>query len=250
MHKLFLHTKTIKDAITLHPVKDPTHMYRLHVYCNKERIQDLQQQGVKLQRVLRNMDWLIETGNDEKRGFQDARDFDHQLAINNSENMMGNVYFQIIIKSWSSYPDVSLEAPIMKIRGALRIDVDKVLEKTREIINEEDSEDQHLGKLNYLKINYGHWRFHTLYGIQHIVQATAINAKKDCNITGKMKTNYISQERSFYIQKPFSNYYLNSMRDLRALNLMCHHRNLRLFDVQRRIISHQRSGLFVRVWHA
>ena len=181
MQKLFLHdyngdgkifldklnTKTVNDAITLHPVKDPTHMYRLHVYFNKERIQDLQQQGVKLQRVLRNMDWLIETGNDEKRGFQDARDFDHQLAINNSENMMGNVYFQIIIKSWSLYPDVSLEAPIMKIRGVLRTDVNKVLEKTREIINEEDSEDQHLGKLNYLKIDYGHWRFHTIWHTTH-----------------------------------------------------------------------------------
>ena len=40
------------------------------------------------------------------------------------------------------------------------------------------------------------------------------------------------------------------MRDLRALNLVCNHRNLRLFDAQRLIISHQRLGLFVRVWRA
>ena len=38
------------------------------------------------------------------------------------------------------------------------------------------------------------------------------------------------------------------MRHLHALNLVCFHRNLRIFDAQRRIISHQRSGLFVRVW--
>ena len=39
----------------------------------------------------------------------------------------------------------------------------------------------------------------------------------------------------------------NSMRDLRELN----HRNLRLFDTQHHIISHQHSGLFIRtarVW--
>lgn len=31
---------------------------------------------------------------------------------------------------------------------------------------------------------------------------------------------------------------------------MWNHRNLRLFDAQRRIISHQPADLFVRVWHA
>ena len=29
---------------------------------------------------------------------------------------------------------------------------------------------------------------------------------------------------------------------------MCNHSNLRLFEAQPRIISHQRSGLFMRVW--
>ena len=37
-----LNTKTINDAITLHPVKDPGYMYRLHVHFNNERVQDLQ----------------------------------------------------------------------------------------------------------------------------------------------------------------------------------------------------------------
>ena len=37
---------------------------------------------------------------------------------------------------------------------------------------------------------------------------------------------------------------------LRALNLVYSRRNLRLFDAERRIISHQRSGLFVRAWCA
>ena len=35
------------------------------------------------------------------------------------------------------------------------------------------------------------------------------------------------------------------MRHLRAVNLVCNQRNLRLFDAQRRILSHQRSGLLV-----
>jgi len=40
------------------------------------------------------------------------------------------------------------------------------------------------------------------------------------------------------------------MRHFRTENLVSNHRNLRLFDAQRRIISHQRLGLFVGVWRA
>ena len=35
-----------------------------------------------------------------------------------------------------------------------------------------------------------------------------------------------------------------------TLNYACNHRNLHLFGAQRRIISIQHLGLFVRVWHA
>ena len=194
-----LNTKTINNAITLQPVKDPAHMYRLHVHFNKVRIQDLQQQGEKMQRVLRNMDRLIKARNKDKRGLQDARDLDHQLAINSSEK-----WEMFTFKSF--YPDFSLEAPVLKIQGALRIEVNNILEKTREFINDEVSKSQHLGKLKYLKINYGYRRFHPLYGMQHIVQVTVTSAKKHRDSkTGATKTIHISYERSFYIQQPFSN---------------------------------------------
>ena len=213
MQKLFLHdyngngniflgkldTNTINDAITLHPVKDPAHMYRLHVHFNKERIEDLQQQGVKLQRVLRNMDRLLQMGNEEKRGLQDGRDFHHQLAINNSETWQ-------MFTSKLFYPDLSLKAPVTSIRGALKIEVNNLLEKTKEFTNQEAKKNRHLGKLKDHEINYGYRRFHPLYGIQHVVQVTVINAKKHRNKkTGKTKTIHISYERSFYTQQPFAN---------------------------------------------
>ena len=113
-------------------MKDPAHMYRLHVHFTKVRIQDLQQQGAKLQRVLRKMDRLIQTRNKDKQGLQDARDFHHQLAINSSEK-----WEMFTFKSF--YPDFSFKAPVMKIRCALRIEVNNILEKTREVINEEVS---------------------------------------------------------------------------------------------------------------
>ena len=213
MQKLFLHdyngsgkifldklnTKTVNDAITLHPVKDPAHMYRLHVHFNKERIQNLQQKEVKLQRVLRNMDRLIQTGDKEKRGLQDARDFDHQLTINNSEKWEMFAYRSL-------YSDFGLNAPVKKIRGALKIEVSNILEKTKEFTNEEARKNRNLGKLKNQELNYFYRRFHPLYGIQHIVQVTVNSERKHPNRkAGTAKTIPISYERSFYIQQPFSN---------------------------------------------
>ena len=261
MEKIFLHdyngngkifvgkldSKNINDVITLHPVKEPAHMYHLHVHFNNERIQDLQQQGEKFQRILRNMDRLLQAnrssvhekrglqdGRDfhhhlvtnksekwemftsksfypnislkapvtkihgalknrlslyEKRGLQDARDFHHQLAINNSEK-----WKMFTFKSF--YADFGIEAPIASIRGALKIEINNILEKTKEVITEEFRKNQHLGKLKNQKLNYGYRCVHPLYGIQHIVQLTVISAKRHRHsITSHM----------FYTQQPFAN---------------------------------------------
>ena len=194
-----LHTKTVNDAITLHPVKDPAHMYRLHVHFNKERIQNIQQKEVKLQRVLRNMDRLIQTGNKEKRGLQHARDFHHQLAMKNSEKWE-------MFTSKSLYSDFSLNSPVKKIRGALKIEVSNILEKTKEFTTEEARKNRNLGKLKKQEIKNFYRRFHPLYGIQHIVQVTVNSESKQRNRkTGATKTIPISYERSLYIQQPFSN---------------------------------------------
>ena len=54
-----LDTKSVRNAITLHPIKQPAYMYRLHSHFFSLKVQDLQYQAVKLQRSLYNMDHLI-----------------------------------------------------------------------------------------------------------------------------------------------------------------------------------------------
>ena len=217
MRKLFLHdydasgqlflgelnSKTINDAITLHPIKDPAYMYRLHVHFNSERIQDLQQQGVKLQHVLRNMDLLLQAKRlslHEKRGFQDGRDLHHQLDMNNIEKWE-------MFTSTSLYPDIGLKAPYTKIRGGMKIEVDNILEKTKEFLNEEFWKNPDLGKLKEKELNYGYRRFHPLYGIQHVLQVTVSSMKKYGSKTAGQKETYqlISHKRRYYTQQLFAN---------------------------------------------
>ncbi|KAL9976419.1 hypothetical protein ACROYT_G013718 [Oculina patagonica] len=181
-----LNTKNINDAITLHPIKQPAYMYRLHSHFMNERIQDLQHKAVKIQRVLRTMNRLLQSdGNrlsrQEKISLQDERDFHHQLAINNTE-------IWDMFTPQSFYPETSLKSPMTEIRGALNIEVNNILKITKESINEEIRKNRHLGKLKGQKVNYAYRRVHPLYGTQHIVQVIVKSAKKHLNNTRHLET--------------------------------------------------------------
>ena len=196
-----LNTKAINDAITLHPIKQPAYMYRLHSHFMNERIQDLQHEAVKLQRVLRNMDRLLQVnGNElslkEKRGLQDERDFHHQLTINNTEK-----WDMFTTKSF--YADTKLKSP----HGALimNIEVSNLLEKTKEFVSEEVRKNRNIKKMKVQKINHGYRRVNPLYGLQHIVQVTVKGKLKSNTPKGKRKIIYTSQKRYFYTQQPFGN---------------------------------------------
>ncbi|KAL9953331.1 hypothetical protein ACROYT_G040732 [Oculina patagonica] len=195
-----LNTKPINDAITLHPIKQPAYMYRLHSHFMNERIQDLQYEAIKLQRVLRNMDRLLQAnGNDlslqQKRSLQDERDFHHQLAINNTEK------WDMFTHSQSLYGDNSLNVP----RRTLQIEVINSLEKIKGLVDKEARKDQNIKKLKVQKLNHGYRRIHPLYGLQHIVQVTVNRKIQRKNLRGGTKITYTSQKRRFYIQQPFGN---------------------------------------------
>ncbi|KAJ7384946.1 Chondroitin sulfate synthase 1 [Desmophyllum pertusum] len=167
-----LNTKTIDDAITLHAIKDPPYMYRLHSHFMNKRIQDLQHEGVKLQRVLRTMDQFLQANDtrlslQKKLSLQDRRDFHHQLAINNTET-----WDQFTSKAL--YSDVSLQPPARP--ATLTIELKNLMEKIKELINEERF--RKIRSDSRPRINYGYSRVHPLYGVQHVMQITVDSKKK------------------------------------------------------------------------
>ena len=194
-----LNTKTIRDAITLHPIKEPPYMHRLHAHFMKERIQHLQHDAIKLQRVLRNMDRLIQAEekwlpSQQKINLQDTRDFHNQLATNSTEQW--NMF-----TSKSFYFDDMLRAPATGIRGALKIELKMLLEKNIELLKEEARRTHHSWNINIQKINHGYRRFHPTCGIQHIMQVTVKKEKK----VRHGKTVSTLYNRWFHTQLPFGN---------------------------------------------
>ncbi|KAL9954162.1 hypothetical protein ACROYT_G041663 [Oculina patagonica] len=204
MFKGDLNTKTISEAITLHPIKQPAYMYRLHSHFMNERIQDLQHKAVKLQRVLRNMDRLLQANGDElslqeKRSLQDERDFHHQLAINNIEK-----WNMFTTKSIST--DTGLEPP----HRALKNEVNNLLEKTKELVDEEARKNQNIKKLKVQKLSHGYRRIHPLYGLQQIVEVT---------VNGKIQSNN-PRERLETFRRFMKNFELVCLKTLQKVKLV------------------------------
>ena len=196
-----LENKPINDAITLHPIKQPAYMRRLHVHFMNQRIQDLQYEALKLQRVLRRTDSLIqEEGNwlltREKYYHRDEEDFHHQLARNNTEQWS-------IFTPNSFFSDTMLMSPGTGIRGALKIEFKKLLERETEILKEEERT-RFPENINILKINYGYRRALPIYGVQYVMHSTVRSEKKILYTeTGKTKQISNLQRRRFYFQLPF-----------------------------------------------
>ena len=199
-----LNTRNIQEAITLHPIKEPVYMHRLHSHFMNERVQHLQHEAVKLQRVLRNMDQLIQADANwippkEKSRFQDTRDFHHQLASDYTEQW--NMF-----TSNSFYFDKMLQAPGTGIRGALKIELSDLMDKNTEFLKEEARGNPRSGTMNIQRVNYGYRRFHPLYGVQHIMHVTVRTEKKIRDEkNGKTKRISTLGKRRFHTQLPFGN---------------------------------------------
>ena len=199
-----LNTNTIRNAITLHPIKEPAYMHRLHSHFMNERIQHLQHEAVKLQRVLRNVDRLIQADGrwlppEEKINLQDVTDFHHQLATNNAEQWD-------MFTSNSFYFDAMLRTPGTGIRGALKIELSNLLDKNTEFLKQEARKTLKSGMMSIKSINYGYRRFHPTYGVQHIMQVTVKTEKKSRD-EKREKTKKITtfHNRLVHTQQPFGN---------------------------------------------
>lgn len=196
-----LDTRIIREAITLHPIKQPEYMHRLHVHFMNSKIELLQHKAVELQRILRKMDRLIKADEkrlvpQEKNSLQNIKD---QLAKNYSEQWD-------MFTANSYYFDVKLRSPGTGIRGALKIELTHLLESTIDHLKEESRRTSHAGNKNVHKIKHGYRRVHPIYGVQYVLQLTVKTQRKIRDHKLK-KTRTIStlKDRVFHSQRPLGN---------------------------------------------
>ncbi|XP_018346254.1 PREDICTED: chondroitin sulfate synthase 1 [Trachymyrmex septentrionalis] len=85
-----LKKKEVHRAITLHPVKSPPHMYRLHNYMRGLRIQDLQQERIRLHRDIYTMAQVLGVSLEALKNYEIAEGVRLFPVDSNSEDYPGD----------------------------------------------------------------------------------------------------------------------------------------------------------------
>ena len=185
-----LNTKDIREAITLHPLKKPAFMYRLHVHFMALRTQDLQYKALKLQRVLKNMDQLLGSvkspPTSEKLHTYNTQEFSSSLGSNYSK--------QWEMFTWNTYFGTEHE-PLKAVMGPEKIEMNHLLQQLRR----GEPTLQHCVR----NVKYGYRREHPFHGVQYIAHLSFTNCRRTV-----MKRKQISNkihERLLHVQKPFGN---------------------------------------------
>lgn len=194
-----LDTKSVRKAITLHPIKNPPYMYRLHSHFMGMGIQNLQHRAVKLQRVLRNMDVLLNSSShslstERKIHLQDIRDFHSQLHHDHIESWD-------MFTATKFYSDVTLQPPETGMRDPLKSGLNKVLGQTMGLINEEARTVLHRS-LEFMKLNHGYIRVHPLYGAQYMLDMLM---KYHRHLGHNRRKMTVHVRHHAYLQQPFGN---------------------------------------------
>ena len=152
-----LDKQVVTRAITIHPVKKPNHMYRLHYNFLTLAVQLLQDRSANVHRRFQRVKMLVKDNNRTK-AYQKAN-FNGRLRRNSSVH-------------WEFFNLQNLfglcESPVAWIRGRTQNGLKKFLGG---VITEINLENQKLLKLpeEYKKMNLGYMRSHPTLGMQFTV---------------------------------------------------------------------------------
>lgn len=194
-----LKTKEMHRAITLHPIKQPPYMYRMHSYFHGLHSQNLRYNSINLYREILDMENLL----------TDAKFFgnsDSQLQFNTSILGMKPILNKFSPTNseetlvWDfisdSYYSASTLNPKRRLESFQRVAVNDVVMEVMEIINKYSKQRGRI--IDFKEILYGYVRENPLYGVDYILDMLLTYRK----YRGKKMT--VPVRRHAYLQKAFS----------------------------------------------
>lgn len=208
-----LNTKSVRNAITLHPLKRAEYMYRLHSHYKQIKIQDLNFQCVKYQRRLKILDQVSTKGvsnlNEvELVALNDIKDFHQKLK--KKEAPIWEMFTPRKIYSYvTNSPEIGMLSPT-------KDGMNLVLGQTMSIINQEARKVLHR-TLEFKRLNHGYRRYHPMYGMQYMLD---LLMKYHRHIGRNRRRMTVHVRHHAYLQQPFGNL-VYSMDDV-ALDTTVH----------------------------
>ncbi|XP_059047987.1 chondroitin sulfate synthase 1 [Achroia grisella] len=209
-----LKKREVHRAITLHPVKDHRHMYRLHSYFKNLRIQEIREDTLDLHRdiamSLRELSvpadqvedfvlpgdiplFPVKLGESGYLGNNTILGAPIDMNRHNPDNFDEIMPFDFISKSIYS---VSHSNPKRRIEGPLREAIDDVIREVMEIINAPSRQRGRI--IDFNELLYGYVRLDPLHGVDYILDLLL----KYRRYRGRKMT--ASVRRHAYLQQTFT----------------------------------------------
>ncbi|XP_075209798.1 chondroitin sulfate synthase [Lycorma delicatula] len=198
-----LKLKEVHRAITLHPIKQHYHLYRIHNYMKGLKIHDAQQQTLELHRDLITMSRLLQRdiysiqneGPFPKRLIGDSYLLGLTPSLNkfHPHNEDDVLQWDFIARSVFSHTNLN---PRRRIESPLREGLDDVIREVMEMINQYSRQRGRV--IDFKEILYGYHRLNPLYGTDYILDMLLVYKK----YRGRKMT--VPVRRHAYLQQQFA----------------------------------------------
>lgn len=212
-----LKSKEIHNAITLHPVKHPPLMYRLHSYIQGLRAQELRQETLYLHRDIAMMKSILLAKSDEinidssifPSNEPDDSDFfgDHEILSMKPHlnKMKANTRQELLTWNYISRSFYSAEQsnPKKKIDSSMRESLNDVIVEVMDYIN--NFSRQRGRVIDFKEVLYGYTRLNSLYGQDMVLDLLLIYKK----YRGKKMT--VPVRRHLYLQRAFTDCFVREI---------------------------------------
>ncbi len=192
-----LHTPEVHKAITLHPIKKPPYLYRLHNYLHSEKIADLRLKSIQHYREIRDMKILLNEDLDEPP----TRKIDGEVrTLGLPSGLMKyspDGYEEII--PWQFFAKYMYQgksdSPRRGISKPIQAALDDIVMQVMSIIN---SNSMKIGRtIDYKEILYGYSRVVPQFGADYVLDLLLMYNKH------KGKSRRLPVRRHAYLQQAF-----------------------------------------------
>lgn len=179
----------LSQAITLHPIKEPAHQYRVHNYILGQHISSLRHKSLLLHRELRSLDNLLGekySSASDKLGYQASL---MKFVPTEEEDVLDWEFFTRPIYSASDFN------PKRGMPGHLRTGLDDIILQTLQMVN---SNSRQRGRnIDFKEILYGYRRINPFFSSDYILDLLLIFRKHK----GRRMT--VPVRRHAYLQQNF-----------------------------------------------
>ncbi|XP_066925648.1 chondroitin sulfate synthase 1-like [Clytia hemisphaerica] len=192
-----LDTKAVRNAVTLHPLKRPEFMYRLHTHFMELKIQQTSYDVVVHQRQLDIVEKLLTKDLDKQS--------DDKLARLKDRKMFNQKMLPKEVPDWEMFTprkvySYQTNAPEIGMLNPVKDGLNHVLGQTMSIINKEARKVLHR-TLEFKRLNHGYKRYHPRYGMQYMLD---LLMKYHRHVGYNRRRMTVHVRHHAYLQQPFT----------------------------------------------